>query len=260
MNPKTIILMRHGESEGNVDSTMYSHTPDYKLKLTDLGIQQAVDAGLHLASMNLIHKAELHAYLSPYTRTRQTMMHVLRGYGGPLKVEVREDPRVREQDWGNLYSLYHSDRMRDESKKFGRFFYRMENGRSGADLYGELSTFFDTMFRDFERPDFPETVLIPTHGLTLRLILMRWFNWTVEQYEALKNPDNCEFITLRYDAETDYYHIDLACSTYKPCIKTLNAGVIAWNANMQYYISDSGNVFPEDIQITLRQRPATNGN
>lgn len=38
--PKRIILMRHAESEGNVDKRIYTSTPDHALKITDRGQQQ----------------------------------------------------------------------------------------------------------------------------------------------------------------------------------------------------------------------------
>jgi broad specificity phosphatase PhoE len=44
VKPKRIVLVRHGESEGNVDKEKYFSIPDYKLNLTDQGRQQAVNA------------------------------------------------------------------------------------------------------------------------------------------------------------------------------------------------------------------------
>ena len=41
-----------------------------------------------------------------------------------------------------------------------------------------------------------EKVLIVTHGLTIRCFVMRWLHLTVEQYEELANPGNCDIITL----------------------------------------------------------------
>lgn len=39
--PKRIILMRHAESEGNVDKEIYTSIPDHALKITDRGRKQA---------------------------------------------------------------------------------------------------------------------------------------------------------------------------------------------------------------------------
>jgi broad specificity phosphatase PhoE len=45
MKPNRIILIRHGESEGNLDNSLYKTTPDYALKLTQRGVSQAKQAG-----------------------------------------------------------------------------------------------------------------------------------------------------------------------------------------------------------------------
>ena len=44
MKPKRIILIRHGESEGNLDKGVYAQKPDYSLLLTELGHRQAQEA------------------------------------------------------------------------------------------------------------------------------------------------------------------------------------------------------------------------
>jgi hypothetical protein len=43
--PKRLILVRHGESEGNIDPLLYGRVPDNAMHLTELGYEQAVAAG-----------------------------------------------------------------------------------------------------------------------------------------------------------------------------------------------------------------------
>lgn len=43
--PKRLILVRHGESEGNIDPLLYCRVPDNAMHLTELGYEQAVAAG-----------------------------------------------------------------------------------------------------------------------------------------------------------------------------------------------------------------------
>ena len=43
--PHRLIFVRHGQSQGNVNLQCYATIPDSQLKLTDLGQQQALDAG-----------------------------------------------------------------------------------------------------------------------------------------------------------------------------------------------------------------------
>lgn len=49
--PKRIILIRHGESEGNVDKTVYARIPDSLVRLTSLGKKQAEDCGRRIADI-----------------------------------------------------------------------------------------------------------------------------------------------------------------------------------------------------------------
>ena len=43
--PRRIILIRHGESLGNIDEVAYTTTPDWKIPLTRRGRAQAADVG-----------------------------------------------------------------------------------------------------------------------------------------------------------------------------------------------------------------------
>ena len=48
MKPKRIILIRHGESEANVDRYLFGQVPDYTIELTQKGREQALEAGRKL--------------------------------------------------------------------------------------------------------------------------------------------------------------------------------------------------------------------
>ncbi|MBI4748217.1 MAG: histidine phosphatase family protein [Acidobacteria bacterium] len=193
MKPKRIILVRHGESEGNADREMYETTPDYKLNLTSLGRTQALEAGNSIKS--IIGNESVYVYVSPYYRTRQTFAEIQKAIGSNIKRSL-EDPRIRELDWGHLRHPDENEEIMRERNGFSTFYYRIPDGESGADVYDRVSTFLETLYRDFKKDDYPENTLIITHGMTLRLFLMRWFHWSVEEFEALKNPKNCQIVTM----------------------------------------------------------------
>ena len=79
MTPKRIILLRHGESEANVDHEVYAQVPDWKITLTDAGIAQAREAGRKIAG--LIGGESFGVFSSPYLRTLQTKEAMLEGMG-----------------------------------------------------------------------------------------------------------------------------------------------------------------------------------
>lgn len=81
-----------------------------------------------------------------------------------------------------------------ERLRFGRFFYRFPNGESGADVYDRMTIFEDHMIRDINAGRFTDntSLVLVTHGLALRVFLMRWFHWSVDQFLDVYNPPNAE--------------------------------------------------------------------
>lgn len=201
MKPKRILLVRHGESEGNVDKLHYVSIPDYALNLTKKGKAQAFEAGETIKT--LIGSQSIYSYVSPFYRTRQTLEQIASVLGDKI-VKTVEDPRIREQEWGHLRHPDETDPIRKERDEYSTFYFRIKDGESGADVYDRTSTFLETMYRDFNKADYPENALIVTHGLTLRIFLMRWLHWTVEEYENIKNPKNCEVIILEQNDKGKY--------------------------------------------------------
>lgn len=43
--------------------------------------------------------------------------------------------------------------------------------------------------------------VIVTHGMTIRCFVMRFLHLTVEQFESMHNPDNCDIVTIAPIAE-----------------------------------------------------------
>ncbi|KAL4322079.1 hypothetical protein AHAS_Ahas14G0174600 [Arachis hypogaea] len=69
---------------------------------------------------------------------------------------------------------------------------------SAADVYDRITEFRETLKTDinigyFQPPakrHMDMSLVIISHGLTIRVFLMRWFKWTVAQFEGLHNLDN----------------------------------------------------------------------
>jgi broad specificity phosphatase PhoE len=89
-----------------------------------------------------------------------------------------------------------------ERRTFGRFFYRFPNGEAGLDVYNRVSSFLATMSRDLLQfqdsgADMSKlNIVIVTHGLTLRLFLMRYFQLSVEEFEESHNAQNAKLVVL----------------------------------------------------------------
>jgi broad specificity phosphatase PhoE len=201
MKPKRIILVRHGESEGNTDRNVYGRKPDYALLLTPKGMQQAAEAGKYL--IELVGNESLQFYVSPLFRTKQTFQQIIKYFDGQQH-SCKEEPRLREQEWGHLRSLAQCHAVDKEREAYGTFYFRMPDGESAADVYDRVSDFFHTLFRDFEKPGFPSNAVMITHGMTIRLFLMRWFHYTVTEFEELCNPANCAVVVMELQENGKY--------------------------------------------------------
>lgn len=191
-----IILLRHAESLGNIDELAYTRTPDHAIPLTPRGEVQARKAGQTMRDL-LSERAA--AYVSPYVRAVRTL--ALLDVGDLVERTVPE-PRLREQDWGNLQDPLEQEEQKHKRHEFGHFFYRLTHGESGADVDDRVASFLNELERRIAKdPRHPQTVLVVSHGLTMRLLCRRMFAWSVDLFESLSNPGHCEYRILDYDGE-----------------------------------------------------------
>lgn len=216
MKPKHIILVRHGQSEGNVNKAIYGEKPDYALNLTEKGVKQATKVGHDI--FDFIEKESftgevmpVQFYVSPMWRTRQTYEHISKEL---IVHRYYEDPRLREQEWGHIKARY-SPEFENERDAYGHFYYRFPDGESCADVFDRVSDFLQTLHRDFEKRDFAKNVVIVSHGMTMRVFLMRWFHLSVEEFELIKNPPNCGMYILKFEEELDEYQMVIPPERYE---------------------------------------------
>ncbi|XP_051146607.1 phosphoglycerate mutase-like protein AT74 [Andrographis paniculata] len=264
--PKRIILVRHGESAGNVDGSAYSTTPDNKIPLTPLGIDQAKLAGSQICRVVSDEGAssdwKVYFYVSPYVRTRSTLREIGRAFPKNKVIGVREECRVREQDFGNFQVAERMKVIKETRERFGRFFYRFPEGESAADVFDRVSSFLESLWRDIDmnrlhrNPSDALNLVIISHGLAIRVFLMKWFKWTVEQFEHLNNIGNCEFQVMQLGMGGEYslavHHTDEKMQEWG-----LSAEMIAeqrwrasanrgdWNENCPWYLDTFFDQFAE---------------
>ncbi|TID26923.1 phosphoglycerate mutase-like protein [Venturia nashicola] len=152
-------------------------------------------------------------FTSPYRRTRETTEGILStltsndAEQGPSPflrqdIKVYEEPRLREQDFGNFQPCSaEMERMWQERADYGHFFYRIPNGESAADAYDRVSGFNESLWRQFGDADFPSVCVLVTHGLMTRIFLMKWYHWSVEYFEDLRNVNHCETIVMKQNLD-----------------------------------------------------------
>ena len=201
MKPKRIILIRHGESEANVNPHLFASTPDYAIELTEKGREQALNAGKRLK--DLVQDEKLYFYVSPFWRTRSTFECIAKAFPRE-QFRYNEEPRLREQEWGYLRCNEDFDKVCRERREYGIFYYRFPGGEAASDVYDRINDLLGSLHRDFAKPDFPENCILVTHSLAIRLFIMRWFHHTVEEFECMCSPQNCDLVILEKNEDGHY--------------------------------------------------------
>ncbi|OJJ51460.1 hypothetical protein ASPZODRAFT_55761, partial [Penicilliopsis zonata CBS 506.65] len=218
-----IILIRHAQSEGNKNREIHQTVPDHRVKLTVEGHRQAREAGTKLRAL-LRPDDTLHFFTSPYRRTRETTQGILesltsdRPSPSPFirqTIKVYEEPRLREQDFGNFQPCTaEMERMWHERADYGHFFYRIPSGESAADAYDRVSGFNESLWRLFGENDFASVCVLVTHGLMTRIFLMKWYHWSVEYFEDLRNINHCEFVVMKLNSDNGKYVLENQLRTW----------------------------------------------
>lgn len=196
------MLVRHGESLGNVDEEVYTRTPDWQIPLTAKGFDEALRAGQKLSGLLDAEGSKAFFYHSPYKRARATLDTMLKQIDPAKVIGVREEPRISEQQFGNLQCVAKMRAAKRERANFGRFFYRFPSGESALDVYSRVSSFIATIYRDVEAMREADmlgsetSLVIVSHGLAARTFVMRWFQLPVSTFELLSNQPNGSLLVL----------------------------------------------------------------
>ena len=95
--------------------------------------------------------------------------------------------------------------MWQERANYGHFFYRIPNGESAADAYDRISGFNESLWRSFGESDFASVCVLVTHGLMTRVFLMKWYHFSVEYFEDLRNMNHCEFVVMKLNESSGKY-------------------------------------------------------
>jgi broad specificity phosphatase PhoE len=172
-----LLLVRHGESEGNVAATLAHETGahvipvparDADVELSETGREQALALGRLLAGYPDESRAVV--WSSPYLRARQTAELAVTAGGWQTTVLV--DERLRDRELGildMLTSLGVEARLPEEAERrrwLGKFYYRPPGGESWADVALRLRS----LLTDLDRRHPGQSVMLVCHDAVILLI------------------------------------------------------------------------------------------
>lgn len=188
----TLVLVRHGESEGNVAATRAERagdalvdlsTRDADTPLSATGEDQARALGEHLAGLPP-EQAPAALWCSPYARAVRTAALATQTAGLDLRPVL--DERLRDRELGILDGLTShgvAERYPDEAARrdrLGKMYYRPPGGESWADVALRLRSLVDDLVR--AEPD--RRVLVVCHDAVIWLLRYVCEGLTEEQLMA----------------------------------------------------------------------------
>lgn len=217
-----ILLVRHAQSEANLDESLFQTVADHAIALSPKGHDQAAKVGQFVENYFSVVNPEnkpVRLWASPYLRTTQTAIG-LRDNAPQVNwdVSVRDeniffDDRLREREFGYFDGLNddeiaeHYPKEWDHYQKIrlaqGNYYARPFGGESGADVANRLRTFKETLWRDLAKGK--EHHVIVNHGFTLRCFVTAFLNLHPTIFANERNPANTAVRLLDTDSVTGNY-------------------------------------------------------
>lgn len=206
-----ILLVRHGESAGNVDKKIHLSVADHAIPLSERGHDQAEESAIFVDNFfgskpwDCFGARNPRLWESPYKRTVQTADHFEK------KVAIldrREHILLAEQQFGLFdglsdeelrlqYPREHAHYTKCEEFE-GRFWARMPLGESRFDVCQRVHQAFGTFRRDCERHGIRDIIVV-AHGTTIRAFVMMWLHKPVSWFEEEPNPKNASVRLIEFD-------------------------------------------------------------
>ncbi len=220
-----ILLVRHGFSQGNEDKKTHHLIPDHAIPLTNGGFEEAEEARIKVQdyfrkkyegfSSPHLH-SDVRLWTSPYLRARQTADIIQSATwqdGCSIFSDRREDIALCEQQFG-LFDGYSDEELKEKfpleyshyekCEKFGgRFWARMPLGESRFDVTVRVKQVFGSWHRDAEKSGV-RSIVVVSHGVTIRAILMGWLHLPFEWFEKESNPKNCSVRVIDNNKDLGY--------------------------------------------------------
>lgn len=182
-----LIMVRHGESEGNRDRR-FTISPE--VPLTDLGRQQAREAARRIAKRFNPHLV----ISSPYRRARQTSDIIAAELGLPIEIvhdlHERDLGVLKGQSYDLLRDLAGQDSGYDPKRGW---LWRPENGESYEDVRKRVIVAIEETRRRY--PD--HELIVVSHG---GVMLSMWAHLT-GSWEGAHMPQNCGIVLIEHEPD-----------------------------------------------------------
>ncbi|MGD0672101.1 MAG: histidine phosphatase family protein [Candidatus Binatus sp.] len=177
-----LIMVRHGESEGNA---IRRFTTSGDAKITELGRRQAHEAALRI---KLKFRPTL-VIASTFARARETGLII----AAELRIPIEYEAEFREQSLGDLAGQPYESVANDPSFDPKRsWVWRAPGGESHEDVLRRVAPVLDRVARQYPGDE----IVIVSHGGVMRSV---WAHVT-GKWENAHVPPNCGIVVIEHES------------------------------------------------------------
>lgn len=188
MSLKKIVVIRHAESQEDVDPNLNRILSDNQISITKNGRSQINVVSSRVLDIISKYKT-IRIYSSSSNRAIQTAS-IIRFKFGMEDSEIITDSRIRNLNWGNT-TLDNIEEIKKERYKAGVLHYQFPKGDHSPVFISNIGQFVQELLLMGEKNIFPEAVVIVTHGFALRIIAKFLLKISDYDFRWIKNPTNC---------------------------------------------------------------------
>jgi len=199
-NNINIFLVRHGESEGNVDMKAHQKKINRMIQLTKRGKKQAQLTGNFLSENYNINKENTLMISSSFKRAEQTADNM----NISLKLKNYLDDRLVERNHGVFEGLTKKECFQQfpkeaeyyfkQNKSKNYYFTKALMGESPVDVSIRFQLFWNDLLKDIKQQSLLENVILVAHGITNLVIQKYLGEYNVEWYEEQRPNPNCSIV------------------------------------------------------------------
>lgn len=215
--PRTLWLVRHGQSAGNIarHAAEAGGLPvidlawrDVDVPLSELGVAQSIALGDWFARLRPDAQPEV-ILCSPYVRARETARLVAeRSRMASAPIVLRIDERLREKEFGILDGLTKlgigqiHPALDEQRQLVGKFYFRPPGGESWCDVILRLRSLLEMVTREYA----DRRVLVVAHQVTvncMRYLLEHMDEQQILDIDRRGDVPNCAITSYLVERRED---------------------------------------------------------
>lgn len=185
---KKIFLIRHAQSEEDVDPSIRNRVHDSRISVTSTGKSQVFELVNKLRSRLAIYKS-VKIIASSTNRAQQTM-RLFSSQIPEVDFEIKHEKCVRNLDWGDVNDQTIRS-VEQERYSTGVLYFQFPNGDDSKRFVSDIELFVAGLLEKGQDDSHAECVVIFTHGFALRVIAKAILRISDDDFRYLANPTNC---------------------------------------------------------------------